>query len=76
MKNITLSVDDKVLAEVRRYAAECDSSVNRLVRDFLARIADTNNRARNARRRIGELSDRSTARIGTISWDRNSLHDR
>ena len=35
MKNATLSVDEGVLAVVRRYAAERDSSVNRLVREFL-----------------------------------------
>jgi hypothetical protein len=32
MKNITLSVDEKVLAVVRRHAAEQNSSVNALVR--------------------------------------------
>jgi len=39
MKNITLSVDEKVLAAVRRRAAECNSTVNALVRDYLANLA-------------------------------------
>jgi hypothetical protein len=34
MKTITLSVDEKVLAAVLRYAAERNSSVNALVREF------------------------------------------
>ena len=34
MKNITLSVDEKVLAAVRRYAVEHESSVNGLVREY------------------------------------------
>jgi hypothetical protein len=76
MKNITLSVDEKVLAAVRRYAAERDSSVNGLVREFLGRIADSSDRARNARLRIAELSSRSPARIGAVTWKRDELHDR
>jgi len=76
MKNITLSVDEKVLAAVRRYAAQRDSSVNALVREFLGRISQTENRARNARRRIRALSNRSKARIGSRSWTREDLYDR
>lgn len=76
MKNITLSVDEKVLQAVRRYAAERESSVNGLVREFLAAIAQREDRARNARRRIEQLSRRSKARLGPKTWDRESLHDR
>jgi hypothetical protein len=65
-----------VLAAVRRYAAERESSVNRLVREFLTQIAMSEDRARDARWRIKELSKRSKARIGNISWNRESLHDR
>ena len=76
MKNITLSVDEKILAVARRYAAERESSVNGLVREFLTRIAETEDRARKARRRIQALSKRSKARVGSIAWNRESLHDR
>ena len=76
MKNITLSVDERVLAAVRRYAAEHNSSVNALVREFLSRISQSEDRARNARRRIRQLSNRSRARMGSRSWSREELHDR
>jgi hypothetical protein len=76
MKNITLSVDDRVLAAVRRYAAEHDSSVNGIVREFLNGIADRRDRAKKARARLSALSRRSRARIGTITWNRDDLHDR
>jgi hypothetical protein len=76
MKNITLSVDDKTLAAVRRYAAERDYSINRLVREFLTRIAESEDRARKARARIRELSRRSSGRIGNITWKRDELHGR
>ena len=76
MKNITLSVDEKVLTAVRRYAAERDSSVNGLVREFLTSVVEREDRAKDARRRIKELSRRSKARLGPKTWDRGSLHDR
>jgi len=76
MKNITLSVDEKVLAAVRRYAAERDSSVNGMVREYLEKIAVSEDRARQARLRIRELSKRSRARIGAMAWKRDELHDR
>ena len=75
MKNITLSVDEKILSAARRFAAERDSSVNALVREFLKSISDRENRAQASRERLRELSLRSSARIGTKTWDRDSLHE-
>lgn len=76
MKNITLSVDEKVLAAVRQHAAEHSTSVNQLVRDYLAEIAKREDRARRARRRLRALSNRSVAKIGRASWTRDDLHER
>ena len=76
MKNITLSVDDDVLAAARRFAAEHDATVNGLVRDYLTRLARYADRAAIARRRIRELSDQSEGRIGVKTWTRDSLHER
>jgi hypothetical protein len=76
MKNITLSVDEKVLAAVRQYALDHDSSINGLVRDFLSRIAQGEDRAKKARACIAELSRHSSARVGSVTWKRDDLHDR
>jgi hypothetical protein len=76
MKNITLSVDETTLRAARRYAGDRNTSVNGLVREFLTEIARRENRAQEARRRIRELSDRSSARIGRKSWSRDELHAR
>lgn len=76
MKNITLNVDEKVLAAVRRYAAEHDSSVNAMVREFLTGIAEREDRAARARIRIKKLSRQSKARIGSRTWGRDDLHER
>ncbi|MCG8456441.1 MAG: ribbon-helix-helix protein, CopG family [Holophagales bacterium] len=76
MKNLTLSVDDQVLATVRRHAAEAGTSVNAMVREFLQGIADKEDRARRARQRIRELSEGSRARVGERVWSRDELHAR
>jgi hypothetical protein len=76
MKNITLSVDEKVLAAVRRYAADRSSSVNALVREFLSGISHRQDRASKARKRVREMSHKSKARIGSASWSRDELHER
>lgn len=76
MKNITLSVDEKVLASVRRYSAERDSTVNALVREFLTDIANHQDRARQARARLRELSTKSSARLGNRTWTRDQFHER
>jgi hypothetical protein len=76
MKNVTLSIDEKVLAAVRRYAAERESSVNALVREYLAGVAHQQDRARQARRRIRALSRASRASLGAKSWKRDELHER
>ena len=76
MKNITLSIDEDVVRTVRRYAAERGSTVNALVREFLTGLANREDRARKARQRIRQLSEQSTARVGSRSWPREELHER
>ena len=76
MKNITLSIDEDVVRTVRRYAAERGSTVNALVREFLTGLANREDRARKAKQRIHQLSEQSTARVGSISWTREELHER
>jgi hypothetical protein len=76
MKNITLSVDDNVLAIVRRLASERNSSVNALVREYLTNLAEHEDRARRARTRLRQLSNHSRGRLGKKNWTREDLHDR
>jgi hypothetical protein len=76
MKNITLSVDEEVLAAVRRHAAERNSTVNAMVRDYLTNLAQQQDRARRARARLRQLSKQSQGRLGTKTWSREDLHDR
>jgi plasmid stability protein len=76
VRNITLSVDDDVLAAVRRRAAEQNSSVNALVREYLTNLAAQDDRADRARARLRQLSRQSPGRLGKKTWTREELHDR
>jgi len=76
MKNITLSVDDEVLVGARRVAAQRNSTVNALVREYLANLAAHDDRATRARARLRELSAESQGRLGKKTWSRADLHER
>ena len=76
MKNITLSVDEDVLATVRRHAAERNSSVNALVREYLTGLAAREDRAKRARARLRQLSAQSQGRLSKKTWTREVLHYR
>ena len=76
MKTLTLSVDEGVLLAVRRYAAKQGSTVNAMVREFLTDLAQREDQTRKARQRIRELSEHSSARLGTKRCNREELHER
>jgi hypothetical protein len=83
MKNITLAIDEAVLRGVRIYAAEHETTVNALVRDFLTGLAgeklaaaELEERRAQARRELVELSKRSAGRLGPgWKWNREALYE-
>jgi len=75
MRNITLSIDESVLTAVRRLAAERNSTVNGLVREYLTNLASQEDRAKSARARLRQLSKQSPGRLGKKTWSRDDLHD-
>jgi len=76
MRNITLSIAEDVLIAVRRLAAERNTSVNALVREYLQNLAAHEDRARRARARLRQLSKQSQGRLGRRNWSREDLHER
>ena len=77
MKNITLALDEDVLMAVRKYAAANDTTVNGLVRDYLTRLAQHEDRATKARKKLAELARNSAWDPGPDwKWDREALYDR
>jgi len=74
--NITVRVDNEVLAAVRRYATERNSTVNALVREYLTNLAAQDDRAKRARVQLRRLSKGSQGRLGKRAWSREELHHR
>jgi hypothetical protein len=77
MKNITLAVEDEILDKVRVVAAEKKTTVNAMVRAFLADIASRDERREKARRELLELMRTSKARMRPgFKFDRDETHER
>ena len=77
MKNITLAIDGDVLVKVRRLAAAKDTTVNGLVRDYLTRLVEQDDRAKKARERLAALAKGSRWNPGPDwKWNREDLNDR
>lgn len=79
MKNITLTVDEETLKAARIYAAEHDTTVSALVRQYLAELArEKSARGAAERAKIGEelvaLSERSPGRLGDWKWNREDIY--
>ena len=79
MRNITLAVEDDVLAAVRRLAAERKTTVNGLVRAYLKSLAKQASKddAARARQELVRLSETTTGRLpDDWKWNREELYDR
>ena len=76
MKNITLSVPDETLNEVKRIAARRGTTVNALVRQHLEQLARNHDRAKQAMKELREMSEKSNAELGKITWTRDDLYER
>ena len=75
MKNITLSIDEQVLDEVRLVAARNKTTVNAMVREYLTRVASEESRIAEARKGLRKLIDSSTGRLGPdYVWNREDAY--
>lgn len=77
MKNITLAIEEEVLDKVRIVAAEKKTTVNALVREFLADLAGRDERLAEARKQLLRLMDTSKGRMAPDwKFDREETHER
>lgn len=77
MANLTLTIDDEVLRRARIRALEEGTSVNALVRAYLARFAGADGEA-SALEDLRVMAADSVASSGTDgrTWTRDALHER
>jgi antitoxin component of RelBE/YafQ-DinJ toxin-antitoxin module len=76
MKNITLSIEEDVLQEARKIAAERGTTVNAMVRASLAEVVRQRKRTRDALKRMRELAEEGGMEVGKETWRRDDLHER
>lgn len=75
-KNITLSVDEGVLEEVKMLAAKRRTSVNGLVRDYLGSLVAKERAVDEARAKLLQLAAEKAGDMGGRAWKRDDLYDR
>jgi Family of unknown function (DUF6364) len=77
MKNVTLAVEDEVVAKVRAVAAQRATTLNAMVRDFLKEVAGMGGDERKAS--VARMIARAKATPpadGAPGWNREDLYDR
>ena len=77
--NITLSLDDDLVKEVRKIAVERDTTLTGLVRAYLQDLAAENAKSGRKRREIEALRqsfEKFQFNIGKRTWKREDLHER
>ena len=77
--NITLTLDEKIVKEVRKIAVERDTTLTGLVREYLEKLA-AEAAATGRRRREREALERSFEKyqfkMGKRTWKREDLYER
>ncbi len=76
MRNLTLAIDDGLLLEARKLALDQNTTVNRLVRDFLAELVQGRDGRKQARARLRRSMREKRLVVGARTWSREELHER
>lgn len=74
--NLTITVDSDVLKQARIRAIKEDTSVNAVLREFLASYAGAADRRQEAAKRFTALAKAATSGRGNATWTRDELHER
>jgi hypothetical protein len=82
-KNLTLTIDGNLLREARKIALDRNTSVNALVRHYLAELVEEKNKQTELERKrkasaeaLKEFLRTSRVNLGPITWTRDELHER
>jgi len=75
-QNVTLVVEEDLLLAARKIALDKRTSVNQLVREYLAALVEEPNRKRLARERLQKAFETGLVEVGDRNWNRDDLYDR
>ena len=76
VKNVTVSLDDDTYRRARMIAAERDTSISALVKEFLVRLGSGESQAERLKREERALRERITSFRASDKQSRDELHDR
>jgi hypothetical protein len=77
--NITLSLEDDLVKEVRKIAVEQDTTLTGLIRDYLEKLAAehaASGRRRRERNALERSFDQFQFKVGRRAWRREDLYAR
>ncbi len=76
-QNLTLTIDSDLLRTARKIALDRDTSVNQLIRDYLAQLTEQNEAPhKKAAADLRKMFRSSKARLGGATWTRDEIYDR
>jgi plasmid stability protein len=76
MANLTLSIDDQLLKKARKVALEHDSSVNKMVRDYLRRVVSEQEGSEDPVSDLMAYFERTSVPVSPMRFSRDELHER
>lgn len=74
--NVTVKIDDDLLAKARLPASLRKTSINAIVKEKLEEFVSTDLRREAALKGLEDFYAQTRARIGRKSWTRDELHER
>lgn len=75
-QNLTLAIEENLLLAARKVALDRRTSVNQLVRDYLAGLVDESTRTRAAREKLKDAFAAGLVDVGSRNWSRDDLYER
>jgi hypothetical protein len=75
-QNVTLVIEEDLLLAARKIALDRRTSVNQLVRQYLAGLVEEHSRKRLARARLSQMFRTGLVSVGDRTWSRDDLYDR
>ena len=75
-QNVTLVIDEDLLLAARKVALDQRTSVNQLVREYLAALVEEPSRRRLAKARLRTLFQTGIVDVGDRTWSRDDLYER
>lgn len=75
-QNVTVVIEEDLLLAARKVALDQRTSVNQLVREYLATLVEQPSRRRLARARLRGAFETGLVDVGDRKWSRDDLYDR